>query len=123
MTSYSAVESWTFGQARMPAPSAHLTRRGRLVRAAAMLAMIGALALVLLGKLTGEPVQAGEGTTDLVIPAHSVTVMEGDSLWGIARVVAPQADPRETVLQIREINGLSSSTIQPGQVLLVPDGR
>lgn len=120
MTSYSAVGGWNADQIRVPV--GQLTRRGRLVRAAVLLAIIVTMALVVVGRLTGQPVQAGETVSDLVVPVHSVTVMEGDSLWGIAREVAPAVDPREVVLEIREINGLSSSTIRPGQVLLVPDG-
>jgi len=49
-----------------------------------------------------------------------VTVHEGDSLWAIAQRTAPGRDPRAVVDEIRELNGLSSSLIQPGQSLTVP---
>lgn len=45
----------------------------------------------------------------------------GDTLWGIAgSVTEPGADTRATVQAIREINGLETTTIRPGQVLSVP---
>lgn len=49
-----------------------------------------------------------------------VEVTEGDSLWKIAKSVSKEKDPRITVEKIKEINGLSSYEILPGQVLLVP---
>jgi LysM repeat protein len=46
-------------------------------------------------------------------------VKPGDTLWSIAeRTFA--GDPREGVWELRERNGLDSTTIAPGQVLLVP---
>jgi predicted Zn-dependent protease len=51
------------------------------------------------------------------------TVQSGDTLWSIAAEVTDEgADVRETVATVREINELTHSTIQPGQVLLVPGG-
>ena len=47
------------------------------------------------------------------------TVVPGDTLWSIAeRTYA--GDPREGVWELRERNGLDSTTITPGQVLVVP---
>jgi len=46
-------------------------------------------------------------------------VKPGDTLWSIAeRTYA--GDPREGVWELRERNGLDSTTITPGQVLVVP---
>jgi LysM repeat protein len=50
----------------------------------------------------------------------SVVVEPGDSLWSIAERTAPSTDPREVVGRIRDLNGLRSNLIQPGEVLLVP---
>jgi len=52
-------------------------------------------------------------------PARSYRVKPGDTLWSIAeRTYA--GDPREGVWELRERNGLDSTTITPGQVLVVP---
>ncbi|MGB8022060.1 MAG: LysM peptidoglycan-binding domain-containing protein [Candidatus Nanopelagicales bacterium] len=66
--------------------------------------------------------QAGRGISGTVAIAASrhVVVEQGDSLWEIARQLSPEADPRETVVKLRLLNGLESNLIHPGQVLLVP---
>jgi len=52
-------------------------------------------------------------------PERSYRVKPGDTLWSIAeRTYA--GDPREGVGELRERNGLDSTTITPGQVLVVP---
>ena len=52
-------------------------------------------------------------------PERSYRVKPGDTLWSIAeRTFA--GDPREGVWELRERNGLDSTTITPGQGLVVP---
>ena len=51
--------------------------------------------------------------------ATAVTVRQGQSLWEIASATG-SADVAGTVAGIVELNDLSSSTVHPGQVLLVP---
>jgi len=52
-------------------------------------------------------------------PERSYRVKPGDTLWSIAeRTYA--GDPREGVWELRKRNGLDSTTIAPGQVLVVP---
>ncbi|HNQ99670.1 MAG TPA: LysM peptidoglycan-binding domain-containing protein, partial [Trueperaceae bacterium] len=46
--------------------------------------------------------------------AKTITVQPGDSLWALAR----RFDT--TVAELRELNGLSSDALRPGQVLTVP---
>jgi nucleoid-associated protein YgaU len=98
-----------------------LTRRGRVLRALVLLAVVLNLVVLGLAQLTGAPARAGAGPTAPVVGTQ-VTVDYGDSLWSIAVRIAPNADPRDVVHQLRELNGLSSNLIQPGQVLLVPSG-
>ena len=50
----------------------------------------------------------------------SLSVHAGETLWGVARRVAPGQDPRAVVAKIRELNHLSSATLQIGQQLLIP---
>jgi nucleoid-associated protein YgaU len=55
------------------------------------------------------------------VVVDEVVVQSGDTLWGIASTAsAPGEDVRETIARIMELNGLSSSTIRPGQRLVVP---
>lgn len=101
--------------------SVRLTRRGRLVRSV----LLGVLALALLvvgvARLTAAPARAGAEQT-VPVSVAEVVVEQGDSLWVIAERVAPGRDPRDVIHELRELNGLSSNLLQPGQVLLVPSG-
>jgi len=56
-------------------------------------------------------------------PAVPYTVEAGDTLWEIADARTPVgADVRATIIEIKQLNSLSSSLIVPGQVLVVPAG-
>lgn len=59
------------------------------------------------------------------IPAETavIRVGAGETLWDVARRVAPQADQRAVVEQTRQLNGIVGSAVAPGQQLQVPDGR
>lgn len=100
-----------------------LTRRGRAVRSlaigVAMAALVGATGSVV---LDGRA-RAGEGVPGAGAPtAVEVVVEEGDSLWTLAGRHAPGVDPREVVLRIRQLNGMRSNLIHPGQLVLIPSG-
>jgi hypothetical protein len=98
-----------------------LTRRGRrLARTAVIaLALLLALTIGILGR--GTPVQAGDAPAQ--VATSTVIVQPGQSLWDVARGLSLDADLRETVARIQELNGLSGgagSTVRPGQELIVP---
>jgi Tfp pilus assembly protein FimV len=50
----------------------------------------------------------------------SVVVEPGDTLWSIARALAPQEDVRAVVDALTEANRLEGTVLTPGQVLRVP---
>ena len=47
-------------------------------------------------------------------------VHQGESLWAVAKRVAPGHDPRAVVDQIADLNDLSSDALRPGQLLTIP---
>jgi hypothetical protein len=98
---------------REPAPL-RLTRRGRRLVAvlslAVGLAVAGGVTTVLDGPDSGLQL-AGQS---------SVVVEPGDTLWSIAREVAPQEDTRAVVDALSEVNGLGDTVLIPGQVLQLP---
>ena len=49
-------------------------------------------------------------------------VQPGQTLWQVARAVSKDADPRETLARIQELNNLpgAGAVIHPGQQLVVP---
>ena len=110
-------------RARVPRGDAaplRLTRRGRIVIAAAAALLVTMLSLV----LTGGAWAAGPSA-----PSHGadrslaqVVVLPGQSLWSVAQTADPNADPRQVMQQIIELNGLAGDEIQAGQQLWVPRG-
>ena len=58
-------------------------------------------------------------TSDSAGPEQRYVVKHYDTLWSIA-ASHYAGDPREAVWKIEQRNGLSGSTITPGQVLRLP---
>ncbi len=78
---------------------------------------LGRLALLALAALLLWALFAGE--TGAGGPERNYRVEPGDTLWSIAMRTFP-GDPREGVWELREQNDLETSTIVPGQVLVLP---
>lgn len=99
-------------------PRLELTRRGRLLRSLVILALLVFVALTLVSAAGMGPAAAGwlEGP-QLV----SVTVQPGDTLWGYAVAYAPEGvDPRDYVLQVQQVNGLSTTQVTVGTQIDLP---
>jgi LysM domain len=119
---YRSVSSDCSGRDRRPArPTGTapitLTRRGRIV------VRIGIVGLVLLAVLAGvlllgRPAQAGSQSHP--IRASYRVVLPGETLWQIAGEVAPNADRRDTVAKIIELNALPGAGVLAGQRIAVP---
>ena len=93
-----------------------ITRRGRAVLAA-VIAVPLAVAAVLGGiGAVGATATDRQSSTSF----SYVTVAPGESLWQLATQVAPNADPRDVVDQITDLNSLTSGVIQPGQRIAIP---
>lgn len=99
-----------------PGGGLRLTRRGRLAIFLACMAAVCATLVMVAGTAIGSG-EAGEP-----VPTRVVTVQPGDTLWGIAAQVAPGADPREVIEQIRDLNAVGA-TLQAGDKLDVPVSR
>jgi hypothetical protein len=101
----------------MPAPRLRITARGRKV-----LAVVIALpAITVLGLLAmfsgGSAIATGSANT---ADFDYLTVQAGQSLWGIAENIAPDADPRDVIAEIMSLNQLHESSVQPGQRIAIP---
>jgi hypothetical protein len=94
--------------------SLRLTRRGRLAITLVVALLLAVVAVV--------GARAAWATPSVQTPAtQTVTVLPGQTLWEIAGASAA-GDPRDAVIEIRELNGLPDSQVYAGQVLLVPAG-
>ncbi len=95
--------------------STHLTGRGRLLVLAGLVALM--LAAFAAGRsASSQAVEQPAGPPTLT----QIVVEPGDTLWAVARRVAPERDPRELVSQIRRLNDLPTAALQVGQQLLLP---
>jgi len=109
---------------RAPAPPVapavapvRLTRRGRLLLT--LLTLVLAVGAAVLATGSGSAV-AGLVGGPQPAATQQVTVRPGETLWAIAERTAPGVDPRETVAELMDLNALSTSAVQAGQVLLLP---
>ena len=116
------------GRARPPARHLQLTRRGRGVVVLALLALL----------LTGLSLQQAHsdaattqsapvagvagvaGVAAVAAVAAQTIVHRGDTLWSVARRIAPDRDAREVVAELRQLNALRGATLVVGQQLLLP---
>ena len=107
------MSATTATQHSTAASHTRLTRRGRVLLLTALVAVLfGAFSL---GRSVSEAAAPSSR------PAQNVvTVERGDSLWTLARRVAPDNDPRDVVAQIHDLNDLSSAGLVPGQQLVLP---
>jgi LysM repeat protein len=93
-----------------------LTRRGRVVVLLVLVATGVALMLALTGLVGG----AAAGTGPARPASHTIVVQPGQTLWSIARDVAPNADRRETIARIIQLNALPASGVSAGERIAVP---
>jgi len=102
-------------------PRLRITPRGRLVLG--VLLSVG-LALVLLLSGLIQPVLGEQPASagDVVSSAgyDYISVEAGESLWDLAAWIAPDADRREVVAQLVALNQLTTTQVQPGQLLAIP---
>ena len=90
-----------------------LTRRGR-----ALARVLATVLVVTLFVLVAPGLARGDGP-DRPAPRVTYVVQPGDSLWSIARRVAPGQDPRPVVDRLIEANDVRGG-LQTGQELSIP---
>lgn len=91
-----------------------LSRRGKQIRTAILLALIitGANAFL-------SNAQASNSNSN--VSFQYVTVHSGETLWQIAEKYAPNSDPREFIADIVSLNQLKTSVVNPGQRIALPN--
>jgi len=94
-----------------------LTRRGQLVLVALAAVVALAVAGFLMSRTGGAATQRPEP-----VGQRSIVVQPGQTLWSIAKDVAPDRDIRQVIYEIRRINGLDSAMVRSGQTIVLPAG-
>jgi hypothetical protein len=98
-------------------PKFRLSRKARLVRTAALLALV-ITGVNQFGQFAGA--QATSKSTTSIGAIHYVSVRSGDTLWSLAQTYAPNTDPREWIDQVTVINNLGSAGVWVGQRIAIP---
>lgn len=91
-------------------PAYRLTRRGRLVVAFLVAAVLTVITLTVAGQLAsavGEP--------------RSVSIQSGQTLSEIAARELPQLPIVDGIVELQLANNLSTSHVHAGQILIIPD--
>lgn len=52
---------------------------------------------------------------------NALTVRQGQTLWSIARQIAPDRDPRDVIVKIKQDNQLPDSRLTVGQTLKIAE--
>lgn len=92
-------------------------RRARLVRT---LFVLSASALVLAGMVFN---QSAVATDETVIGSNAfnyVSVMPGDTLWGLAETYSDGKSKQDWIAEVILLNNLSSATLSTGDKLALP---
>lgn len=77
-------------------------------------ALIGLGAISFFGPAASASVENASVTRTVVVVKH------GETLWDIAQAVDPHGDTRDTVVRIMELNSLTSTSVDAGQRLEIP---
>ena len=95
-----------------------LTRRGRVVLGGAATVLVAAVLAVLASFAAPQAIAADarEGGQEF----HYVVAQPGASLWTLATELDPEADPRDLVAEIVQLNQLGGSGVEAGQPIAVP---
>lgn len=108
------------GAADAPVPGAGTAVRRRALRPTRR----GRLVVTVVTAVVAGAGLAGLATADATTPAApepvAVVVEPGETLWSLARRVAPGQDPRPVVEQLRRLNGMEGAGLAAGQRLLLP---
>ncbi len=104
--------------ARTRRTTTHLTRRGRVLVVLGLVALL--YAAFSLGR-AGSQASTAEARPEQATPQLAeVTVEPGESLWTLARRIAPRHDPRDVVRQLKDVNDLADADLRVGQRLRLP---
>lgn len=84
------------------------------------LPLLTLVALIVLGAISFFGPAASASVENASATRTVVVVKHGETLWDIAQTVDPHGDTRDTVVRIMELNSLTSTSVDAGQRLEIP---
>jgi hypothetical protein len=107
---------------RREAAPLRLTRRGRLVVGALAVLLATAALTVIATAAAGRAQASNHGRDGAGYQGmHQMVVRPGETLWTIASQAEPSADPRQVIAEIMTVNSMTSTVVQAGELLWVPN--
>lgn len=104
-------------ESKSAATHLRLTKRGRMVFGALATALVAGL-LACVAAIAAPQALASNSASDQEF--HYVVAQPGASLWSLASTLDPEADPRDLVAELVQLNQLEGSGVQAGQPIAVP---
>lgn len=104
-------------ESKAAATHLRLTKRGRMVFGALATALIAGL-LACVAAIAAPQALASNSASGQEF--HYVVAQPGASLWSLASTLDPEADPRDLVAELVQLNQLEGSGVQAGQPIAVP---
>lgn len=100
----------------------HVTKLRITARGQAVLVSFVAIVLaIVVGFFTfgtsGASAASESGSNDFTY----VSIHAGETLWDVASKLDPNADPRDLIAEIVQLNALSSSDVEAGQRIALPE--
>lgn len=94
-----------------------LTARGQAVLVGLVAILVSIIAMMFVFGVTGAQATGDAGSNDFTY----VSVASGQSLWQLATDIAPDADPRDVIAEIVQLNALPSADVEAGQRIALPE--
>ena len=111
---------WAKGGELLRAVPASIRRLGTVRGFLKGLPLLTLAALIVLGAISFFGPAASASVENASVTRTVVVVKHGETLWDIAQAVDPQGDTRDTVVRIMELNSLTSTSVDAGQRLEIP---
>ena len=80
--------------------------------------ILAVAAVAVTGFISGQAAGANGSST---VSSEHYSVHQGDTLWSIAGLMAPNQDPRDYVAELVSLNQLQSASLVPGQDIILPN--
>lgn len=98
-------------------PRLRITQRGQIV----LVALTALILALVVGMFTFGVSGANASSAETKSDFSYVSIHAGETLWDLATRLDPHADPRDVIAEIMQLNALTSSEVEVGQRIALPE--